>query len=115
RTQRAQRSEPQQLPASVPSVSLCVLVSISARAFAVSTRALNLLGGNSCVVVLQRADAEAFLPKTSDRADGGGGAGERRDAGDLVHHRGAPDDAVVEERLAAERRVDHEIDLAIDD
>ena len=67
------------------------------------------------VVVLQRADAEALLAQRADRADGGGGAGERGDARHLVHHRGAADRAIVEERLAAERRVDDEIDLAVDD
>src|SRR5881398_1971296 len=42
--------------------------------------------GNSCVVVLQRADAESFLPQRANRLDRGGGARQRGDAGDFVHH-----------------------------
>src|SRR5260221_14175582 len=41
---------------------------------------LHFLSRNSCVVVLQRADAEALLPQPADGADRGGGAGERGDA-----------------------------------
>ena len=54
-------------------------------------------------------------PQRADGADGGGGAGQRRDARHFVHHRRAAHGAIVEERLAAERRVDDEIDLAVDD
>ena len=35
---------------------------------------LDLLRGNSCVVVLQRADAEALFAQRANRLDGGGGA-----------------------------------------
>src|SRR5437660_361404 len=75
----------------------------------------DLLRRNSRVVVLERADAETFLSQSADGLDGSGRAGERRDAWHFLHHRGAPDRAVVEERLAAERRVDHEIHFAVDD
>jgi len=44
---------------------------------------------------------------------GGGGAGQRGDGGDALHHRRAAHGAVVEERLTAERRVDHQSDPAI--
>ena len=66
--------------------------------------------GNSCVVVLQRADAEALFAQRPDRLDRRGGAGERGDARHFVHHRGATDGAIVEERVAPERRVDDERD-----
>src|SRR5262249_19574741 len=76
---------------------------------------LDLLGGNSRVVVLQRADAESLLPERADRLDGGGGARQRGDARHLMHHRGPANSAIVEERLTSERCVENEIDLAVDD
>ncbi len=48
-----------------------------------------------------------------DRVDGRGGARERRDARHLLHHRDPPDRAIVEERLAAERRVDDELNAIV--
>src|SRR5688572_15588100 len=67
------------------------------------------------VIVLQRSDRERLLPHGANRAHRRRGAGQRRDARDLRHRRGAPDRAIVEERLAAERRVDHHVDAAVDD
>ena len=49
----------------------------------------------------------------ADRVHGGRGAGKRRDAGHLLHHRHPPDELVVEKGLAAERRVYHELDRVI--
>src|SRR5205085_6295382 len=45
---------------------------------------------------------------------GGGGGGEGGQAGDAVLQRSAADVGVVEERLLAERRVDDQRDLAVD-
>src|ERR1051326_6655206 len=67
------------------------------------------------VGILKSANAGGLFAERANRADGGGRARQRRDARDLVHHRGAPHRAVVEERLAAERRIDDELHLAVDD
>ena len=50
-----------------------------------------------------------------DRVDRGRGAGQRGDAGHAVHHRDAAHGAVVEERLAAERRVDDQLHVVVED
>src|SRR5262245_18556331 len=71
--------------------------------------------GNSCVVVLQGTYADPLIAHRTDGRHGGGRAGQRRDTRDFVHHRRTPDGAVVEERLPAERGVDDQIDLLVDD
>ena len=60
-------------------------------------------------------DGQAFGVQRPDGVDRGRGAGQRRDARHAVHHRDAADGAVVEERLAAERRVDDELDAVVED
>ena len=57
--------------------------------------------------------ARTVRPSVFERANrvhGRGGAGQRRDAGHAVHHREPAHGAIVEERLAAERRVDDQLD-----
>ena len=71
-------------------------------------------GASVGVVLLQRLHGEAFGAERGDGADGGGGAGERRDGRHALQHRDAAHGAVVEERLAAERRVDDERDAAVE-
>jgi hypothetical protein len=70
--------------------------------------------GNSCVKSCS-ARTPAVLTHSADGSDRRRGAGERGDTRDLVHHRRPANSAVVEERLASERCVDDQIDLAIDD
>src|SRR5688572_28294022 len=70
---------------------------------------------DACVVVLERSDAECLLTHRLNRADRRRRAGQGRDARHLRHRRGPPDGAVVEERLAPERGVDHHVDAAIDE
>ena len=69
--------------------------------------------GNFGVIVLKRPDVEALRAQGADGADGGRRARQCGDAGDVVNHRHAPDGPVVEERLAAEGRVDHQINLTV--
>src|SRR5262245_49928203 len=68
--------------------------------YAESAARLDLLRFNSCVVVLERADAQALLAQRTDRLHRRRRAGERGDARDLVHHRRAAHRAIVEERFA---------------
>ena len=66
----------------------------------------------SCaVVLLQRRDPGRLLLARADSLDGRGGGRERRQARDREAQRRRPDRGLVEARLAAERRVDDELDL----
>src|SRR6187402_2825404 len=65
------------------------------------------------VVFLQRLHRQAFVPQRGDGRYGRGGAGERGNRRHALEHGGAPDGAVVEERLATERRVDDERNAAV--
>src|SRR5262249_23550116 len=80
-----------------------------------TSSSLDVLRRNSCVVVLQGPDAETFLTQPPNGLYGRCCARKRRDAGHFLHHRGAPDQTVVEEGFTAERGVDDEIHFAIHD
>src|SRR5437773_1695963 len=67
------------------------------------------------IVVLKRPHRQRLRPQRLDGADRGGRARECRDARHLRHRGRPPHRAIVEERVAAERRVDHEIDLTVHD
>src|SRR6185295_14151218 len=67
------------------------------------------------IVILKRPHRQRLRPKRLDRRHRGRRPRQRGDAGHLRHGRRAADGAVVEERLAAERRVDDEADLPVDD
>src|SRR2546423_11228647 len=67
------------------------------------------------VVVLQRPDGEGLRSQRLDGRHSRRRAGQRRDARHLRHRRRPAHGAVVEERLPAEWRVDHEADLPRDD
>ena len=66
------------------------------------------------MVLLQTLHAQALAAHGQNGADRGVGARQRRDRGHALQHRDAADGAVVEERLASERRVDDEGDAAIE-
>ena len=80
-----------------------------------TARALRLPRRSFCVVFLKRADGQALGVHGPDGVDRCRRAGERRDARHAVHHRDATHGAVVEERLPAERRVDDELDVVVED
>ena len=66
------------------------------------------------VVFLQREHAQLLRAERPNGADGGGGAGERGDARHPEHRRDAPHGQVVEERLPPQRRVDHQVELPVE-
>src|SRR3954469_17046274 len=72
-------------------------------------------GFDSRVIVLQRADRQRLRSQRLDRTHRCRGAGQRRNARHLGHRRRAAHGAVVEKRIAAQWRVDDEIDLLVDD
>ena len=66
------------------------------------------------VVFLERADAVAGVAGPLHGAQGGAGAGERREVGHPVHERLAPDGVAVGDGPLAGGGVDEEVDLAVD-
>ena len=69
--------------------------------------------GDRRVVLLQGLDVQRLVLEGADGADRGRRAGQGGDAGHAQHRGDAAEGTVVEERLAAEGRVDDEIDLPI--
>src|SRR4030095_5278682 len=69
--------------------------------------------GEASVVLLQARDTKLPLQQRLDGADGGLGAVQRRVMGNVLGHRGAPDDSRVPSSSPVVRGVDHQRDLAL--
>ena len=66
--------------------------------------------GTGRVQILKRVDAERMIDQRTNAAGRGLRRGKRGDAGDLVTHCGAPDGFFVIKGLAAEGRINDQID-----
>src|ERR1700726_1455488 len=68
------------------------------------------LGSAGRVQILERVDAKGMIDQRTNAAGCSLRRGKRGDAGDPVTHSGAPDGFFVIEGLAAERRINDQID-----